>query len=269
MYDPTIGQFLSEDPLEFEGLDENLRRYVRNRPLTFTDPTGLAPFDDVLQIPLNQLDLRANTVTPPIAPTLELLTVPVVVVDFTAGGSAVQVQDAIDGANRLLAPASIQLSIARTVLAPTLTTPPGRVDFDARTNALSGGGWTGTTISDITTLDATAPSALYVIVVDTIIGTASPTYGFAYVPGNPNGSAIILSINSVQDEASDSPFRTLAHECCNFFGLQDKERLLVDPDNFMSYGMGENGRVIRGTLLERNQLFDLRTGVENFLSENK
>lgn len=43
MYDPTIGQFLSEDPLVFEGLDENLRRYVKNQPSILTDPSGLAP----------------------------------------------------------------------------------------------------------------------------------------------------------------------------------------------------------------------------------
>ncbi len=41
MYDPKIGQFLSEDPIGFDGLDENLHRYVRNSPLTARDPTGL------------------------------------------------------------------------------------------------------------------------------------------------------------------------------------------------------------------------------------
>lgn len=40
MYDPTIGEFLSEDPLGFEGGDTNLRRYVQNSPTNFTDPTG-------------------------------------------------------------------------------------------------------------------------------------------------------------------------------------------------------------------------------------
>jgi uncharacterized protein RhaS with RHS repeats len=43
MYDPKIGQFLTEDPSGFDGLDENLRRYVRNQVTTLTDPTGLAP----------------------------------------------------------------------------------------------------------------------------------------------------------------------------------------------------------------------------------
>lgn len=40
MYDPTIGQFLSEDPIGFEAADMNLRRYVGNNTLSATDPTG-------------------------------------------------------------------------------------------------------------------------------------------------------------------------------------------------------------------------------------
>ena len=41
MYDSKIGQFLSEDPIEFDGLDLNLKRYVGNLPTLATDPTGL------------------------------------------------------------------------------------------------------------------------------------------------------------------------------------------------------------------------------------
>lgn len=62
MYDPTIGQFLSEDPLMFEGLDENLRRYVKNRPTMLTDPNGLKPVDDVYAIPSSDLLIG---ITPP------------------------------------------------------------------------------------------------------------------------------------------------------------------------------------------------------------
>ncbi|MFN0016928.1 MAG: RHS repeat domain-containing protein [Pirellulaceae bacterium] len=45
MYDPVVGQFISEDPTEFEALDPNLRRYVSNDPTNFTDPTGLEVYD--------------------------------------------------------------------------------------------------------------------------------------------------------------------------------------------------------------------------------
>ena len=38
MYDPTVGRFLSEDPI---AADINLYRYVGNNPLNATDPDGL------------------------------------------------------------------------------------------------------------------------------------------------------------------------------------------------------------------------------------
>jgi RHS repeat-associated protein len=41
-YDAALGQWLSEDPIGFWGDDTNLRRYVGNEPLSFTDPAGLA-----------------------------------------------------------------------------------------------------------------------------------------------------------------------------------------------------------------------------------
>jgi hypothetical protein len=40
-YDPTIGRFISEDPIAFEGGDTNLYRYVENQPVRYTDPSGL------------------------------------------------------------------------------------------------------------------------------------------------------------------------------------------------------------------------------------
>ncbi len=39
-YDPDVGRFASEDPLGFGGGDPNLYRYVYNRPMMLTDPTG-------------------------------------------------------------------------------------------------------------------------------------------------------------------------------------------------------------------------------------
>lgn len=40
MYDPTVGRFLSEDPLGPD-YSENLSRYVGNSPASYTDPSGL------------------------------------------------------------------------------------------------------------------------------------------------------------------------------------------------------------------------------------
>jgi RHS repeat-associated protein len=40
-YTPTLGQWMSEDPIGFEGGDKNLRRYVRNSVISNIDPKGL------------------------------------------------------------------------------------------------------------------------------------------------------------------------------------------------------------------------------------
>ncbi len=40
-YDPTIGRWLSEDPIGFRAADANLYRYVHNAPTQFIDPLGL------------------------------------------------------------------------------------------------------------------------------------------------------------------------------------------------------------------------------------
>jgi RHS repeat-associated protein/uncharacterized delta-60 repeat protein len=40
-YEPTIGRFISQDPLEFDGGDSNLYRYVSNGPANARDPSGL------------------------------------------------------------------------------------------------------------------------------------------------------------------------------------------------------------------------------------
>ena len=40
MYDPTVGRFLTEDPLGFDANDPNLYRYVTNGPTNAVDPEG-------------------------------------------------------------------------------------------------------------------------------------------------------------------------------------------------------------------------------------
>ena len=42
-YHPRMQRFISEDPIGFRGRDRNLYAYVRNHPILFTDPSGLAP----------------------------------------------------------------------------------------------------------------------------------------------------------------------------------------------------------------------------------
>lgn len=43
MYAPTIGRFISADPIGLAGGDENLYRYVDNDPINAFDPSGLGP----------------------------------------------------------------------------------------------------------------------------------------------------------------------------------------------------------------------------------
>jgi RHS repeat-associated protein len=39
-YDPSVGRWLSKDPILFNGGDTNLYNYVVNDPINFLDPTG-------------------------------------------------------------------------------------------------------------------------------------------------------------------------------------------------------------------------------------
>lgn len=43
-YDPTVGRFISEDPIHFDG-GINFYRYAANDPIKWTDALGLSPHD--------------------------------------------------------------------------------------------------------------------------------------------------------------------------------------------------------------------------------
>ena len=47
-YDPAIGRFISEDPIEFSG-GINFFRYVDNRPLQLIDPQGYCPAQNLIE----------------------------------------------------------------------------------------------------------------------------------------------------------------------------------------------------------------------------
>lgn len=53
MYDPTVGRWLSRDPIGFAAGDSNLYRYVGNSPTNETDPSGLQRGRNHLPYPLH------------------------------------------------------------------------------------------------------------------------------------------------------------------------------------------------------------------------
>ena len=50
-YTPATGQYMSNDPSGLAGWDTNVRRYVGNEPVSFTDPTGLQAWQDTATSP--------------------------------------------------------------------------------------------------------------------------------------------------------------------------------------------------------------------------
>ena len=48
-----MGRYLSEDPIGFDGLDENLYRYVGNNPVNYVDPYG-----EIIKVIINPYTLQ-------------------------------------------------------------------------------------------------------------------------------------------------------------------------------------------------------------------
>jgi hypothetical protein len=68
MFDPTVGRWLEEDPIGFEGGDANLYRFVGNDPTNFTDPSGLKEYSCYTQWekPLPLADPVTGGYSPPL-----------------------------------------------------------------------------------------------------------------------------------------------------------------------------------------------------------
>jgi RHS repeat-associated protein len=68
-YSPNLGRWISRDPLEDEENDSNLFDYVKNNPIGFYDPTGLAA-QGFSQAPLSNVgSIMAGGAPPPPDPT--------------------------------------------------------------------------------------------------------------------------------------------------------------------------------------------------------
>jgi hypothetical protein len=64
MYDPTVGEFLEEDPTEAGGQDTNFYRYCGNSPANATDPAGTRETDDRwITATKNLVDVTKNVET--------------------------------------------------------------------------------------------------------------------------------------------------------------------------------------------------------------
>ena len=62
--DTPTGRWLTQDPIGFDGEDANLYRYVRDNPVSITDPTGLTSVNGTVQ----RSTVALRNTTPPIGP---------------------------------------------------------------------------------------------------------------------------------------------------------------------------------------------------------
>jgi RHS repeat-associated protein len=60
-YSPTLGRFISEDPLGFGGGNFNLYAYANDAPVAYTDPTGLSTTIIILQDPIGPASIGSHS----------------------------------------------------------------------------------------------------------------------------------------------------------------------------------------------------------------
>lgn len=64
-YNPTIGRWISEDPIGFQAADPNLYRYVGNSPTNYTDPSGLQHMSPEAARKIGELVNSVRPIRPP------------------------------------------------------------------------------------------------------------------------------------------------------------------------------------------------------------
>ncbi|MGI8979294.1 MAG: hypothetical protein ACR2FY_08720 [Pirellulaceae bacterium] len=277
MYDSKIGQWLTEDPDGFPAGDTNLGRYVGNHPTYATDPTGL------IEAPAKTKPAtKAAGSKPPNSDPADdksgqtsrhgkMLTIPIIIIDMTTRPKAGKLSDDIvKKTNEILKQCDVFAS-KRGIIFPGR--PGGevksRITFDARTHQFSGGGWAGKSLKKFLNETTKQTGVVFVIIVDEITGSGSKTFGLTYGPDNKNGTAIVLAVNLPPNKLNDTPERTLAHECANYFGLKDRDRSGIDGENLMSYGKWSEDGLIRGTKLDAEQIRQIREGIDKVIAKEK
>ncbi len=64
-YDPTVGRWLSEDPIGFAAGDANMYRYIYNLPVCCADPSGTYPYPGALYYVVQTATRPTPPATPP------------------------------------------------------------------------------------------------------------------------------------------------------------------------------------------------------------
>jgi hypothetical protein len=161
------------------------------------------------------------------------------------------VHDLLDRANQILKQCGVHLEFKGLS-----TTVGDKSQFNRDKKTFVGGQSDGKSVGDVSKGLNHKKNVINVVLVDQITGSGSRMFGLDF--GEGIGDLIILGVNYPPSPLNDTPWRTLAHECGNHWGLKDRDRSGRDGANLMSYGRwGENG-LTRGTDLDQTQIDQIR-----------